>query len=306
MSFDKPSGSGDRDYGSDRPHERKPPPGGQGDRPDPTPLPAHTPTADEIRARRAPYKSSIEYSDAIAAKQSEAAKDKKPNASGEPTDKGKNPDRGEKLEPEPSRPDDRPDEDAVLRRRVVELEEANARQGRKLASQDAEISQLKVDKAEQAAEIAGLQSDLADRKAADAERDWKDHARDDKIAEQAEDIEGLKTLVASVLKDRDDQQSGGIKDRPDEGEAEGEPTSAIDRHDHDETDEAADRARPTRKWHLPSNTKMTLISSVIGEAAAADHVPTHPSDYVGIGVATMALGTAAVAAWREHRENKQG
>lgn len=185
MSFDKPSGSGDRDHGSDRPHERKPPPGGWGDRPDPTPLPAHAPTADEVRARRARYKSSIEYSDAMAAKQSEAAKDKKPDESGEPTDKAKL------------------NENAVLRQNVADLKVDNARLV-------AENKALK-------AENAGIQTEISDLKAANIERDWRDKARDAQDEIRDRKIEELSAKVDELGGGR---RNEGIDSRTGGGEAE--------------------------------------------------------------------------------------
>lgn len=290
MSLDRPGDQGDP--GSDRPRDR-PFPGAPADRPYVSP-PTEVRSWDEIRADKHNYKSQSEYDAVLKARREAAAKDKDASAEkSEPADAPPNAD---------AKPDAHPDETAALRKRIAELEAGKTCQDRKLARQDAEISQLKIDKAEQAAEIAGLKTELGDRKAADTERDWKDRVRDDKIAEQAQNLEDLK---AAFLKERGDKQPDKTEGRSENGEDGEESTSAVDRHEHDETNDAADRARPTRKWHLPSNTKMSLISSVIGEAAAADHVPTHPSDYVGIGVATVSLGTAAVATWREHRENRQ-
>lgn len=262
MSFDRPGGPGDR--GSD---DLPPFPGAPENHPHIPP--PNVRTWDEILADRPKYKTQSEFEAAVKA---ELGDPDKGTAENKPPAKEAPPEAGVK-------PDASPDETTALRRRIVELEAINVRQDAKIAKQ--------------AAEISGLRTELSDRKAADAERDWKDRARDDKIADQAKDIEDLKETVTRFLKERTDEQPDG-----------GEPASAIERHDHDETNEAADRARPTRRWHLPSNAKISLISSIVGEAAAADHVPTHTSDYVGIGVATVSLGASAVAAWREHRENR--
>lgn len=275
MSFDRPGGPGELD------DEGLPPfPGAPKNRPYVPPIPGIR-TWDEMLADRDKYDSHEEF---MAAMQDEINAARK--AAGEdplPAD--------ETLTKPEAKPDASPDETAALRRRI--------------ADQDAEISKLKVNEAAQAAEIAGLRTELSERKAADVERDWKDRVRDDKIAAQAKKIEDLQAAVDGLLKERAEGQRNKVDGGPDKGNVGGEPSSAIDRHDHAETNEAADRARPTRRWHLPSNTKISLFASIVGEAAAADHVPTHASDYVGIGVATVSLGASVVAVWREHRENKQ-
>lgn len=262
MSFDRPGGPGDR--GSD---DLPPFPGAPEDRPHIPP--PNVRTWDEILADRPKYKTQSEFEAAIRAELGHP---------GRPAAENKSPAEEFPSEAD-AKPDDSPDETAALRKRIADLEADKAR----LAAENRELR----------AENAGIRTEISDLKAANTERDWRDRARDDKIADQAKDIEDLKETVTRFLKERTDEQPDG-----------GEPASAIERHDHDETNEAADRARPTRRWHLPSNTKISLLSSIVGEAAAADHVPTHTSDYVGIGVATVSLGASAVAAWREHRENR--
>lgn len=157
--------------------------------PSPPPLPAHTPTADEIRARRAPYKSSIEYSDAVAAKQPDAAKNKNPDASGEPTDKGKL------------------DENAVLRQRVADLKVGNAR----LTAENKELK----------AENAGIRTEISNLKAKNIERDWRDKARDARDEVRDKRIDELSARM-DELSGR--QRNEGIDSRTGSAEAASSPS----------------------------------------------------------------------------------
>lgn len=291
MRLDKPPEGGD--HRPDRPerHE-KPFPGAPLDR-QPVAPPENGRSWDEIKAEKAHHDSQSGYDKAVIARQD--AQKKTPADSSRPA--APDTDR-----PQAAKADKAPDsgDTAALRKRIAELEANNAgherkiaAQDRKIASQDAKITKLELDKSELASELSGVRTELSERKAADTERDWKDRARDDKIADQAKDIEDLKATVGGMLKERTDKHPDAAERTPDNPGPDERTLTGEERE--------SKAQKPERKLHLPSNAKITLVTSIIGEAAAADHVPTHTSDYVGIGVATASLGAAAVAAWREHR-----
>jgi hypothetical protein len=168
-----------------------------------------------------------------------------------------------------------PPEEA-LRKRVAELEAEKAAHAKANA-------ELRV-------ENASLKIELSDLRAANKERDWRDSARDEKIAEQGRDLKELRARVGELSREHKDNTG------------EQQPNSGIAGRDRD----AVSRPEPRDRRHLPSDTANNLIATAAGAGIMdlAYHVRQLSPERAGIAAAGLMVISGGIAWWRERRKEK--
>jgi uncharacterized coiled-coil protein SlyX len=152
------------------------------------------------------------------------------------------------------------------------------------------------------------------RTAKDAQQE-KNAGLERKNAEQDKQIADLKDTNAALWKkvaeldkklDALTARPGGVHMEHENHSEAKQPSTEIGDRVGGGADDRGNRAKPERRWHLPSDTANNLLALSAGGAVttAADYIPHISPTSAGMGATGLAIGAGAVAWWREHRKAK--
>jgi hypothetical protein len=157
-------------------------------------------------------------------------------------------------------------------------------------------------------ENAGLKQENAELRSAREAQDGKNAEHDKQIAQ----LQGTNAALWKKIEELDKKLDaltpghGEVSKEPEEPSDSKHPSTEIGDRAGGGAADRGNRAKPERRWHLPSDTANNLFALAAGGAVttAAEYVPHISPTYAGMGATGLGIGAGAVAWLRERRKAK--